>query len=411
MRLLRGADFRNLWLGQTVSLFGDQVTLIALPLAAVLVLHANAAEMGYLTAAELIPHLLFSLPAGAWLERVEQRRWVMIAADVGRAALLASIPIAYALDALTFAQLYAVAFLAGTFAVVFDISYMTLYVAVTRREDYVEANSLLNGSRAFSFVAGPSLGGVLIQLLSAPATLLVDAFSYVASAIFLGRIRAKEPPLEPAEGGMFAQVKEGMRFIFRHDILRPSLISVATLNFFNFVFAALFILYATRELHVRAGALGLVLGAGAVGGMIGALVTGRLSRLLGIGPAFVLGMVLFPAPLLLVPLAGGPKSVVLAMLFAAEFLSALGVMILDITAGAIIVAFTPDRLRSRATGALRFVNFGVRPLGALAGGALGSAFGLRPTLWFAAAAGVLGVLWLVPSPVPRLLELPDEDLA
>jgi MFS family permease len=411
MRLLSGADFRNLWLGQTVSLFGDQVTLIALPLAAVLVLHANAAEMGYLTAAELIPHLLFSLPAGAWLERVEQRRWVMIAADVGRAALLASIPIAYALDALTFAQLYAVAFLAGTFAVVFDISYMTLYVSVTKREDYVEANSLLNGSRAFSFVAGPSLGGVLVQLLSAPATLLVDAFSYVASAIFLGRIRAKEPPLEPAEGGMFAQVKEGMRFIFRHDILRPSLISVATLNFFNFVFAALFILYATRELHVRAGALGLVLGAGAVGGMIGALVTGRLSRRLGIGPAFVLGMVLFPAPLLLVPLAGGPKSVVLAMLFAAEFLSALGVMILDITAGAIIVAFTPDRLRSRATGALRFVNFGVRPLGALAGGALGSAFGLRPTLWFAAAAGVLGVLWLVPSPVPRLLELPEEDLA
>jgi MFS family permease len=202
-----------------------------------------------------------------------------------------------------------------------------------------------------------------------------------------------------------------MRFIFRHDILRPSLISVATLNFFNFVFAALFILYATRELHVRAGALGLVLGAGAVGGMIGALVTGRLTRRLGIGPAFVLGMVLFPAPLLLVPLAGGPKSVVLAMLFAAEFLSALGVMILDITAGAIIVAFTPDRLRSRATGALRFVNFGVRPLGALAGGALGSAFGLRPTLWFAAAAGVLGVLWLVPSPVPRLLELPEEDLA
>ena len=411
MRLLRGADFRNLWVGQTVSLFGDQVTLIALPLAAVLVLHASAAEMGYLTAAELIPHLLFSLPAGAWLERVERRRWLMIAADVARAGLLVSIPIAYALDALTFAQLYGVAFLAGTLAVVFDISYMTLYVAVTKREDYVEANSLLNGSRAFSNVAGPSLGGVLVQILSAPAALLVDALSYVGSAIFLGRIRAAEPPLEPAQGGMFPQVREGLRFIFRHDILRPSLISVATLNFFNFVFAALFILYATRELHVRAGALGLVLGAGAVGGMLGALLTGRLSRRLGVGPAFVLGMVLFPAPLLLVPLAGGPRSVVLAMLFAAEFLSALGVMILDITAGAIIVAFTPDRLRSRATGALRFVNYGVRPLGALTGGALGAAFGLRPTLWFAAAAGVLGVLWLVPSPVPKLLELPEEEPA
>jgi MFS family permease len=410
MRLLRGAEFRNLWLGETVSLFGDQVTLIALPLAAVLVLDADAAEMGYLTAAALIPHLLFSLPAGAWLERVERRRWLMIASDIGRAGLLASIPVAYALDSLTFGQLYAVAFLTGTFAVIFDISHMTLYVAVTKREDYVEANSLLNGSRAFSYVAGPSLGGILVQILSAPAALLLDAFSFLGSALFLGRIRAAEPPLEPAEGGMWAQMKEGMRFILGHNILRPLLASVATLNFFNFVFAALFI-YATRELHVRSGTLGIVLGAGAIGGLLGAAVTGRLTRRFGIGPVFVFGMVLFPAPLLLVPLAGGTQPTVLAMLFTAEFLSGLGVMILDISAGAIITALTPHRLRSRSTGALRFVNYGVRPLGALVGGALGAAFGLRPTLWFAAAAGVLGVLWLVPSPVPKLLELPEEDPA
>jgi MFS family permease len=411
MRLLRGADFRNLWLGQTVSLFGDQVTLIALPLAAVLVLDADAAEMGYLTAAALIPHLLFSLPAGAWLERIERRRWLMVASDVARAGFLASIPIAYALDQLTFTQLYAVAFLVGTLAVVFDIAYMTLYVAVTKRGDYVDANALLNGSRAFSYVAGPSVGGILVQILSAPAALVADAFSFLASALFLTRIRAEEPPLEPAEGGMWAQVMEGLRFILGHSILRPSLISVATLNFFNFVFAALFILYATRELGVSAGTLGIVLGAGAVGGLLGAAVSARLGRRIGIGPAFVLGMVVFPAPLLLVPLAGGPRPVVLAMLFTAEFLSGLGVMILDINAGAIIVGFTPHRLRSRATGALRFVNYGVRPLGALAGGALGTAFGLRPTLWFAAAAGVLGVLWLLPSPVPRLLELPEEEPA
>jgi MFS family permease len=411
MRLLRGADFRNLWVGQTVSLFGDQVTLIALPLTAVLVLHANAAEMGYLTAAALLPHLLFSLPAGAWLERVERRRWLMIASDIARAGLLASIPIAYALDTLSIGQLYAVAFLTGTLGVIFDISHMTLYVSVTKREDYVEANSLLNGSRAFSYVAGPSVGGVLVQILSAPATLLMDAFSFLASALFLGRIRAAEPPLESAEGGLWTQVKVGMRFIFGDRILRPSLISVATLNFFNFIFAALFILYATRELHVRSGTLGIVLGAGAIGGLLGAAIAGRVSRRIGIGPSYVLGMVLFPAPLLLVPLAGGSKPVVLAMLFAAEFLSGVGVMILDISASAIITAFTPHRLRSRATGALRFVNFGVRPLGALAGGALGSAFGLRPTLWFAAAAGLLGVLWLLPSPVPKLFELPEEEPA
>jgi MFS family permease len=411
MRLLRGADFRNLWLGQTVSLFGDQVTLIALPLAAVLILDASAAEMGYLTAAALMPHLLFSLPAGAWLERVARRRWLMIGADLARALLLVSIPIAYAVDALTFAQLYAVAFLAGSLTVVFDIAYMTLYVAVTKREDYVDANSLLNGSRAFSYVAGPSVGGVLVQLLSAPTALLADGASFAASALFLTRIRAQEPPLEPATGGMWAQVKEGMRFILGHSILRPTLASVATLNFFNFVFFALFILYATRELGVRAGTLGIVLGAGAVGGLVGAVIAARVGRRMGLGPAFILGMVLFPAPLLLIPLAGGPRALVLVMLFTAEFLSGLGVMILDINSGAIMTALTPHRLRSRATGAFRFVNYGVRPLGALAGGALGTAIGLRPTLFVAAAAGLGGVLWLLPSPVPRLLELPEEEPA
>lgn len=411
MRLLREPDFRRLWLGQTVSLFGDQVTLIALPLAAVLVLDASAAEMGYLGAAALMPHLLFSLPAGVWLERVSRRRFVMIASDLARALLLASIPVAYWLDSLTFAQLYGVAFLTGTLAVLFDISYSTLFVAVTAREQYVEANSLLNGSRAFSFVAGPSAGGILVQALSAPTALLADGASFLASALFLGRIDAPEPPIEESEGGLRAQVWEGVRFIARSRILRPSLVSAATLNFFNFGFAALFILYATRELGVRAGTLGIVLGAGAVGGLVGAVIAGRLGRRLGLGPAFVLGMVLFPAPLLLVPLAGGPRPAVLAMLFSAEFLSGLGVMILDINVGAIITALTPHRLRSRSSGAFRFVNYGVRPLGSLFGGALGSAIGLRPTLFLTAAAGLAGVLWLFPSPVPALIELPEEEPA
>jgi MFS family permease len=411
MNLLRAADFRNLWAGQTVSLVGDQVSVIALPLTAVLVLDASAAEMGYLTAAALMPHLLFSLPAGAWLERVTRRRRLMIAADVTRCLLLASVPLAYALDSLTFAQLYGVAFLTGTLAVVFDISYMTVYVAVTRREDYVQANSLLNGSRAFAYIAGPSLGGVLVQLLTAPATLLVDAGSFLGSALFLTRIRAPEPPVEQSVGSMWSQVKEGMEFIARHSVLRPGLISVATLNFFNYAFTAIFILYATRELGISAGTLGVVLGAGAVGSLLGAFVAGRVGRRIGLGPAFVFGMVLFPAPLLLVPLAGGSEGLILAMLFTAEFLSGLGVMILDINVGALITALTPHRLRSRSTGAFSFVNYGIRPLGALAGGALGTAIGLRPTLFLTAAAGVCGVLWLLPSPVLRLVELPEEEPA
>lgn len=411
MTLLRRADFRNLWLGQTVSLFGDQVTLIAMPLAAVFVLDANAAQMGYLLAAALIPHLLFSLPAGALVERSARRRWLMIAADLMRAALLASVPLAYALDSLTFAQLYGVAFLTGSLAVFFDIAYITLYVAVTPREDYVQANSLLNGSRAFSYVAGPSAGGILVQVLSAPATLLADACSFLASSFFLLRIRAPEPPIEEAHDSMWAQVKEGILFLARHNILRPALVSVATLNFFNFAFAAIFILYATRELGVSAGTLGIVLGAGALGGIAGAVIAGRLGRRIGLGPAFVLGMVLFPAPLLLVPLAGGPKGLVLVLLFTAEFVSGLGVMILDINVGAIITGLTPHRVRSRLTGAWQFVNYGIRPLGALVGGALGTAIGLRPTLFVSAVAGILGVLWLLPSAVPSLVELPEEEPA
>jgi MFS family permease len=411
MKLLREQDFRNFWLGQSISLFGDQVTVIALPLAAVLVLDADAADMGYLGTAALMPHLILSLPVGVWLERVARRRRLMIAADIARAALLASVPIAYWYDVLSFAQLYCVAFLMGTLAVVFDISYSTLYVAVTAREDYVEANSLLNGSRAFSFVGGPSAGGILVQLLSAPTALLADAASFVASALFLGRIRGPEPPLEPSEGGLRTQISGGVRFIFGSRILRPTLVSAATLNFFNYAFAALFILYATRELGVRAGTLGVVLGAGAVGGLLGAVVAGRLGRRVGLGPAFVIGMVLFPAPLLLIPLAGGPKPTVLAMLFTAEFLAGLGVMILDINVGAIITALTPHRLRSRSTGAFRFVNYGIRPLGSLVGGALGSVLGLRPTLFVTGVAALAGVLWLLPSPVPALLDLPEEEPA
>ncbi|MEO8289595.1 MAG: MFS transporter [Gaiellaceae bacterium] len=409
MSLLRQTDFRRFWLAQTISLFGDQVTLIALPLAAVLVLDASAVEMGYLGAAALAPHLIFSLPAGVWLERVGRRRRVMIAADLGRTALLASIPVAYWVDSLAFAQLYGVAFLTGCLAVAFDIAHSTLFVAVVARERYVDANSLIHGSRAFSYVAGPSVGGILVQPLSAPVALVADSVSYLASALCLRGIKAAEPPVEPAAGRKREQMVEGIRFIFGSPLLRPTLASAATLNFFNFAFAALFILYATRELGVRAGTLGLVLGAGAVGGLLGAVVAGRLGRRIGLGPAFILGLILFPAPLLLIPLAAGPRWVVLAMLFTAEFLAGFGLMILDINVGAIITALTPDRLRSRASGAFRFVNYGVRPLGSLAGGLAGSLFGLRPTLIVAGAAAVGGVLWLLPSPVPSLFDLPEEE--
>src|SRR3954447_12448601 len=402
--LRENRDFRMVWIGQTVSLVGDQVSLIAIPLTAVLVLDAGPAQMGFLTAAGYLPNLIFSLHAGAWLDRRGRRRQTMIAADVGRALLVATIPLTAAFGGLTLVQLYVVAFLVGTLSVLFFVAYGTLFVALVPRDDYISASSLMQGSRALSYVAVPSLGGVLVPVLTAPYALVVDAVSLLGSAVALARVSPHEPPTEKAERG---HVSAGARWILPSPTVRSALAATATINFFNFVFFSLFILYATTELHVTPGLLGLVLGAASIGGVIGSIVSGRLSRRIGVGPAFVLGCILFPAPFLLVPLAGGPRPVVLGLLFLSEFGTGLGVMILDIAVGSIFAALIPDRLRSRVSGAYMLVNYGVRPIGSLVGGFLGTAIGLRPTLWIAAIGGLTGFLWLLPSPVPRMRTLPE----
>jgi MFS family permease len=404
--LRENLEFRRFFAGHSISLVGDQITLIALPLTAVLVLDADAAQMGYLTAAGLLPHLLFALHAGAWVDRRGHRRRTMIAADLVRAVVVATVPIAYAFDVLTIEQLFVTEFLIGTMAVLFSVANTALFISLVPRERYVEGQSLLNGSRALSYVAGPSAGGVLVQVLTAPAALVLDACSYVISALFLGRISPVEPPTEESEEG---HVVAGLRYVLGSPIMRASLATTATINFFNFVFFALFILYATRELEVEPGTLGAILGAGALGGVIGSVVTGAVGRRIGIGPAYVVGCIVFPAPLVLVPLADGPHWLILTLLFLAEFGSGFGVMMLDISAGAIYAALIPNRLRSRVSGAYSAVNYGVRPLGAFVGGGLGTAIGLRPTLWIATVGALAGVLWLLPSRIPRLRDLPEPE--
>jgi len=379
-------------------MFGDQIAGIALPLAAVLALHAGAAQMGYLTGLEWLPSLLFGLPAGAWADRRGRRRATMIAADLGRAALFFSIPACYALGVLTLPQLYAVTFAAGTLSVLFNVSDGALFVAIVAPERYLDGQSLLYGSRAASFVGGPSLGGVLVQVFSAPFAIAADALSFLGSAFLLGRTRAAEPPGSGRGGG---SVIAGVRFIAGSGVVRASLMAVATINFFFMMFSALSLLYAVRTLHVRPGLLGGVLGAAAVGGVLGALVTKRIAARIGAGWAYTAGCLLYTAPLVLWPLARGRLGEVLAVLFAAEFVMGFGVMVLDISIGAIFAAVIPDALRSRVTGAFQAVNYGTRPAGAVLGGLLGGALGLRPALWIAALGGVGGAALLLPSPLPR----------
>ncbi len=405
--LLREPDFRRFWFGQTISVFGDQVTQLGLPLVAVLVLRADAAEMGTLLGVGLLPHLLFSLPAGVWLDRVRNRRRLMIAADLGRALLIASIPAAYLLHVLTVAQLYVVGFLSGCLAVVFDLSWSTLLVAVTRREAYVEANALFSGSRSLANVGGPPLAGGLVQLLSAPIALVADAISYLGSAFFLRRIRTPEPAIEFDQESMRARLATGLVFIFRDSIMRPILLSVAWINLFNFGFQALFILYVTTNLGISPSVLGGALGAGAVGGVIGALLASRIGRRIGFGAAYAAGCLIFPVPLILIPIVTGPPEAVIAMLFATEFLAGFGVQILDINVGGVLTARTPDRIRARANGAFRFINYGIRPIGAFMGGLLGGVLGVRETLFLVTIAASVGIVFLIGSPIPRLRGLPE----
>lgn len=405
--LLRLPDFRAFWIGQTISVIGDQVTVVALPLVAVLVLKADPAQMGLLTAATLIPHLLFSLPAGVWLDRVHRRRRLMIASDFGRAVLGLTIPAAWLLHVLTLEQLFVVGFLAGSLTVVFDILWATIFVSVAPRERYVEGNTLLSGSRSIAVVVGPSIAGGLVQALGAPIAIVVDSVSFIASAISLRFVHSPEVPAEPDETPLRERLMVGLRFIARDPIMRATILSAAWINFFNFGFAALFLLYATRELGVPPALLGLVLGAGAVGGVVGAVIAAAVGRRIGLGPAFLLGCLLFPAPLILVPLATGPLPLVLAFLFMAEFGGGIGVMILDINIGAAILARTPDRIRNRVMGSFRFINYGIRPIGALVGGFLGSVIGVRETLFVVTIAAVLGFVWLIGTPVIGMREVPD----
>jgi MFS family permease len=407
--LLRNDQFLKLWTGQTISVFGDQITILALPLAAVLTLNASAFQMGLLTTLGWLPHLFFSLHAGVFIDHRGRRRETMIAADLGRALVLASVPIAYSLDALTMPHLYAVAFLHGALSVFFDLSWSTIFVSIVRRDDFVDANAKLFQTRSLSYVAGPSIAGGLVQVLTAPVALAADAVSFLASAAVLARMRVvePEPDRDPSER-LRTRLAWGIRFIFGNDVMRASLLSVSTINFFNLMFSALFVLYATEELHVKPGELGLIIGAASVGALIGAVAAPRLSRAIGVGPSLMVGTVLFPVPLMLVPAAGGSHRLVLALLFLAEFGAACGVMILDVNGNSINAALSPDRVRARITGAHRAINYGVRPIGALLAGVLGEAIGVRPTLWIASGGATLAILWLIPSPVPALRELPEQ---
>jgi MFS family permease len=410
MGLLRShAAFRNLWIGQTISVFGDQITMIALPLVAVLTLDAGPFAVGVLAAAGWTPHLVLSLGVGEWIDRRPSKRRTLVGADVLRAVVLATIPVAYAFDALTLAQLIAVALAVGSLTVVFDLAYSTFLPLLVPREDVVEAQGKLSVSRSASYIGGPALGGILVQVLTAPVALAADALSFLGSALFVSRARVDEPVPEPAEGTLRSRLAVGLRFVFGHPLLRAGVLCTTTINFFNLAFNAIVVLFMSEELGLSPGAIGIVFSAGAVGALLGALVAPIFGRRIGLGPTVVVGAVLFPAPLIAFPLAGGPEWLVVVTLIAAEGLASFGVMLYDVNLNSINLLATPWHLRGRQSGAMRLPNYGVRPIGALAGGLLAGVIGLRGALLVGALGGLGGVLWLLRSPLPRTRQVPEPD--
>jgi MFS family permease len=407
--LWRHPDFVKLWTGQTISLIGSQVTFLALPLTAVLVLNATPAQMGVLTAAGAIPSLLVGLFAGVWVDR-RRRRPILIAADLGRAALLLLIPVAALLGVLRIEYLYVVAFLVGTLGLFFDVAHHSFLPSLVGREQLVEGNSKLEISDSVAEIVGPGLAGGLVQLVTAPIAIVVDAISFLISALFLGLIRTPEPAPKPPDEqqNILGEAVEGLSLVSGNALLRAIAGSMSTLHLFNSVLEAVFVLYVTRELGIGPGLLGLIFASGSVGFLVGALLPGWVSRRFGLGSGIIGGLLLVGLSDLLIPLVGGSGVVMvrILVLMAAQFFFGLGLTIFNIGQVSVRQAITPDHLQGRMNATLNFIAAGSVPLGGLLGGGLGEMIGLRPTLVLAALGEMLAVLWLILSPMRSLREQP-----
>jgi MFS family permease len=404
--LWQHADFLRLWSGQTVSQFGSQVTQLALPLTAAITLQATALQMGILGAAEFAPFLLFGLFAGVWADRRPRRR-ILVAADLGRALLLGLIPLAALFDVLRIELLYAVGFLAGILTVFFDVAYQSYLPLLVERAQLVEGNTKLEVSRSVAQVAGPGLGGALVQLLTAPVAIAVDALSFLASAAFLATIRRAEPhPRGGPRPGVWSDIGAGVGVVFGNPLLRAIAGCTATSNLFSNVGMAVYVLYVTRELGVTPSLLGVVFAVGSGGALVGALLAGRIARRFGLGSTIVGSALLFPLGSLMVVAAGGPPLVVAAILVAGQAAQTFCSPVYNVNQVSLRQAITPDRLQGRMNATMRFVVWGTIPIGSLAGGFLGDAIGLRPTLLVGALGSGLSFLWVLLSPVRALRDQP-----
>jgi len=406
-------DFLKLWAGESVSVFGSQVTVLAVPTVAILILHAGPFQVGILSALEFLAFPTLGLVAGVYADRL-RRRPIMIVCDIGRGLALGSIPVAFLLNLLTLEQLYFVALLTGIFTVFFDVSYQSYLPALVDRPNLIEGNTKLEITRSTAQVAGPAVAGFLIQWIGGARAVAVDALSFLLSAIALASIKKPEPEPKPSTAsgtsGFIPEMREGIDVVIRNPILWRIAACTATTNLgSNMVFGAVFLVFAYRQLHLSAGVVGVVFALSSVGALAGAFLAGWVARKLGIGPTLgvmvmVGGLALLATPIALV----GAPAVILAT---TGFIEGLTIPIYNINQVSLRQAITPDRVQGRMNATMRTIVWGTIPLGAFIGGILGTSIGLVQTIALGGILSTLAASWIFLGPVIRLREQPTPVMA
>jgi MFS family permease len=405
--LWRHPDFVKLWSAETVSQFGTQFTQLALPLAAIDVLHASAFEVAALTTVEFLPFLLVSLPAGVWVDRL-RRRPMLVVGDLSRAALLASIPIAYAFDSLTMGQLYAVGFLVGIATVFFDVAYQSYLPSIVQRDRLIDGNAKLEISRGAAQLGGPGLAGIVIQALKAPAAIAFDAVSFVASALFIFAIRKEErsPAGDRQRRPMREELREGLSYVLTHPYLKNIAACTALFNFFGNMGFAVLLVFARRDLGLSPLAIGLALTISNVGPLLAAFNAHRISSRFGVGRTIITASILGGPAFLVIPFAPHGNAA-LAFLVPAFILGGLSNVIYNVTQVSLRQAITPERIQGRMNSVMRFIVWGTIPLGSLLGGVLASTIGVKETLIVGGIGCCIPFLPVLFSPVRSIRTMPE----
>jgi MFS family permease len=401
--LSRNRDFLKLWSGQAISKIGSAITSVGIPLTAAYVLDASPLQMGILAASSGAGIFVFGLFAGAWADRL-RRRPILIAADIARAALLGAIPLAAAMHRLNMAHLYTVGTLAGILTVIFDVSYQAYLPSLVDVENIVEANSKLALTQSIADISGPGLTGLLVQLITAPMAILLDALSFVCSAISLWLIRRPEPRPEPSPSPHIGrEIAEGLGASWRSPVLRALLQRAATGPFFLGFIGGLYFLFA-RELHLTAVLLGIIVSVGGVSSLLGALLAEPLLRRWGPGRTLIGAAWMTVLSMLLVPLAHGSVALASAFLIASQ-LGDMAWPVYSINETSLRQAITPSHLLGRVSSAGHLLFHGGLTLGMLAGGALAQTIGIRRTMLIGVLGYFLSTLWLSVSPIRRVRKL------